>query len=196
MTANFDESSNSKPFTFFFISFKICNPKSMFLFCFFSSSLRIFSSPRIFYPARVKKLISFSSYECYSIPSLSSPSFTSLQPINGSYLKASTIVIIDYLLFLNNFIILLQVCLKIPWTPQGYMALTSILVSLNGTFSGNYFLILVTSKQSPKSIWTIWPVSRCIMILFGCLSPSPMMYPTMDITAKERTKQDLDLSHS
>jgi hypothetical protein len=78
-----------------------------------------------------------------------------------------------------------QVCLKIPLTPQGYIAFTNILVNLKGTLYGNYFLILLTSKQSPKSIWTICPVSLWIIILFGCLSPRPIIYPTIDITAKD-----------
>lgn len=75
-----------------------------------------------------------SSKECSSILLSSSPFLTNLHPIRGSYLNAYTMAMIDSLLFLSNLIIFSQVCLKIPITPQGYIALTSILVNLKGTF--------------------------------------------------------------
>ena len=49
------------------------------------------------------------------------------------------------------------------------IALVSILVNLNGIFSGNFSRVIATSKQSPKSIWRIRPVSRSNMRLDGCL---------------------------
>ena len=60
--------------------------------------------------------MSLSEKECSSIPSSEDASsfFTNLHPIKGSYRNASTIAIIDYLLFLKSFIIFSQVCLKIP----------------------------------------------------------------------------------
>lgn len=42
---------------------------------------------------------------------------------------------------------ILQVCLYIPSIPQASIALTSILVSLNGTFSGNLSLFIATSNK-------------------------------------------------
>lgn len=47
------------------------------------------------------------------------------------------------------------------------IAFTNILVNLNGTFSGNLSLFIATSKQSPKSICTIFPVYLYSIILEG-----------------------------
>ena len=52
------------------------------------------------------------------------------------------------------------------------IALVSILVSLNGIFSGNFSLIMATSKQSPKSMCSTRPVNRSNIKLDGCLQPT------------------------
>merc|ERR1719515_409446 len=57
-----------------------------------------------------------------------------------------------------------------------------------GIFSGNFSLVIATSKQSPKSIWRIFPEFRSKRRLEGCLSPRPRTYPTIDITAKDLVK--------
>ncbi len=49
------------------------------------------------------------------------------------------------------------------------MAFISILVSLNGILSGNFSLVIATSKQSPKSMWTIFPLILSNIKLDGCL---------------------------
>ena len=56
-----------------------------------------------------------------------------------------------------------------PPAPPTSMALVSIRVSLNGIFSGNFSLVMATSKQSPKSMWRILPVSLSSIRLEGCL---------------------------
>ena len=129
---------------------------------------------------------------CSRCSSLSPSSF---HPNRGSYLKASTMTRIDYLLILRIFNIFSQVCLKIPSVLHAPIALTIILVNLKGTFSGKTVLILFTSKQSPKSICTTFQVSLWIIILKGCRSPSPMMYPTIDITARLLMKHVLFFNH-
>ena len=49
------------------------------------------------------------------------------------------------------------------------MALVSMRVSRKGIFSGNFSLVMATSKQSPKSMCRIRPVRRSNMRLEGCL---------------------------
>lgn len=49
------------------------------------------------------------------------------------------------------------------------IALISILVSLKGIFSGNFSLVIATSKQSPKSICRILPLRRSNIRFEGCL---------------------------
>ena len=56
------------------------------------------------------------------------------------------------------------------------MALVSILVSLNGIFSGNFSLIMATSKQSPKSMWSTRPVNRSNIKLDGCLQQNIVQF--------------------
>ena len=68
------------------------------------------------------------------------------------------------------------------------MAFTIILVNLKGTPSGNFFLDLQTSQQSPKSMCTILPLCLSIIKLLGCLSPKPNMYPAMLVTAADFVK--------
>ena len=49
------------------------------------------------------------------------------------------------------------------------MALVSMRVSRKGIFSGNFSLVMATSKQSPKSMCRIRPVRRSNIRLEGCL---------------------------
>ena len=79
------------------------------------------------------------------------------------------------LLSRNTLIVFSQVILKLPSIPLTSSAFTSILVSLNGTFSGNLLLCMATSKQSPKSMWSSFPLVRLSIRLDGCRSPSPRM---------------------
>ena len=88
------------------------------------------------------------------------------------------------LFYLKIFITISQVNLNSPWMLGTPIAFCSILVNLKGTLYGNFYLKTATSKQSPKSIWTIFPVSLWSMMFDGCLSPKPKMYPTIDIVAK------------
>lgn len=75
---------------------------------------------------------------------------------------------------------------KFPSIPATSIALMSILVRRNGTFSGNLERLIATSKQSPKSTCITPPVTRSSIKLDGCRSPRPRMYPTIDITARDR----------
>lgn len=45
----------------------------------------------------------------------------------------------------------------------------SILVKRNGIFSGNFSLVIATSKQSPKSMCKIFPLRRSNIKFEGCL---------------------------
>ena len=56
-----------------------------------------------------------------------------------------------------------------PETTPTSMALVSMRVRRNGIFSGNFSLVMATSKQSPKSMCRILPVSRSNIRLDGCL---------------------------
>ena len=53
--------------------------------------------------------------------------------------------------------------------PLTSIALISMRVSLNGIFSGNFSLVMATSKQSPKSMCVILPLMRSNMRFDGCL---------------------------
>ena len=55
------------------------------------------------------------------------------------------------------------------------IALVSMRVSLKGIFSGNFSLVMATSKQSPKSMWRMWPVRRSNIRLEGCLCDGVMV---------------------
>ena len=112
--------------------------------------------------------------------------FKKLQLINGSYINASSTAIMLSLLSLSTFITISQVFLKLPSIPQASKAFVNIRVSLKGTFSGNFSLFWVTSQQSPKSMCTIRPVTLYNIILEGCLSPRPNIYPTIDMVANDR----------
>lgn len=74
------------------------------------------------------------------------------QLTSGSYRKTSNIAIKLSLFCLKTVITCSQVFLKLPSMPEISIALTSILVSLNGTNSGHLSRFIATSKQSPKSI--------------------------------------------
>ena len=82
----------------------------------------------------------------------------------------------------SRFLTFSHVSLYVPAMPVCPIATVIILVSLNGTISGYLDLCFVISKQSPKSICTTLPETLSNMRLEGCLSPSPRMYPAMDIT--------------
>jgi hypothetical protein len=45
---------------------------------------------------------------------------------------------------------------------------------------------MATSKQSPKSIWTTFPVLRSRSTFEGCRSPRPRIWPTILFTARDR----------
>ena len=111
-----------------------------------------------------------------------------LQFNNGSWTKASSTAIKLCLFSLMTSITLSHVYLKLPSIPLTSMAFLNILVNLNGIFSGNFSRNMATSKQSPKSMCNILPVSLCNIKLEGCLSPNPNIYPTIDITANDLVK--------
>ena len=69
-----------------------------------------------------------------------------------------------------------QVIRNVPSIPQTSIALTSIRVSRNGTFSGYLARFIATSKQSPKSTCMMLPVIRSSIRFEGWRSPSPRMY--------------------
>ena len=73
--------------------------------------------------------------------------------------------------------------LKLPSIPETSMALSIMRVSLKGTFSGNFSLFMLASKQSPKSMCSSFPEYRSSMRLDGWRSPSPNRYPTILMTA-------------
>lgn len=84
-------------------------------------------------------------------------SFVSLQLIIGSCAKVYNTPKRLSLLSRKIFITISQVTLKRPWIPGMPMAFWSIRVRRNGTFSGNFYLRTATSKQSPKSMCTMFP---------------------------------------
>ena len=66
-----------------------------------------------------------------------------------------------------TFITLSHVLWNEPSTPPTSIAFTSMRVRRKGTFSGNFSRCIVTSKQSPKSMWQMDPEMRSIMMLLG-----------------------------
>ena len=102
-------------------------------------------------------------------------SFVSLQLIIGSCAKVYSTPKRLSLLSRKIFITISQVTLKRPWIPGMPIAFWSMRVRRKGTFSGNFYLRTATSKQSPKSICTMFPEYRWSMILEGWRSPSPKM---------------------
>lgn len=70
----------------------------------------------------------------------------------GSCTKISSCAIIEVLCCLKTFITSSQVVLKSPSIPAQSNAFTIILVNLKGTFSGNEFLLIADSNESPKSM--------------------------------------------
>ena len=130
--------------------------------------------------------------------------FSRRQLMSGSCTNASSIAMTLSLLDLRTDMTPSHVLRKLPSMPLTSIARTSILVSRNGTRSGNFSLCIEASKQSPKSMCRILPLYRSNIRLLGCLSPRPKRYPTMDITASERVyvvrlsshvSEDRDLSH-
>eukprot|EP00966_Prymnesium_polylepis_P236774 5476140-Prymnesium_polylepis.2 len=66
------------------------------------------------------------------------------------------------------------------------IALTTMRVRRKGIVSGNFSRRIATSKQSPKSMCRILPECLESIRLDGWRSPSPSMWPTIDMTASER----------
>eukprot|EP00326_Haptolina_ericina_P017312 CAMPEP_0181197174 /NCGR_PEP_ID=MMETSP1096-20121128/15889_1 /TAXON_ID=156174 ORGANISM="Chrysochromulina ericina, Strain CCMP281" /NCGR_SAMPLE_ID=MMETSP1096 /ASSEMBLY_ACC=CAM_ASM_000453 /LENGTH=180 /DNA_ID=CAMNT_0023287045 /DNA_START=849 /DNA_END=1392 /DNA_ORIENTATION=- len=121
---------------------------------------------------------------------------SSLHLMSGSWMNASSIAINESWCCRRTDITRSQVERKVPSTALTSIALTSILVSRNGTVSGNFSRRIATSKQSPKSIWSIFPLCFESIKLEGCRSPNPSMWPTILIVASEREKFDRRSSHT
>lgn len=105
--------------------------------------------------------------------------------MRGSCTKASSIAITESLFIRSTLTVFSHVTLKLPSIPVTPIARVIILVSRNGTFSGNFSLCMDASKQSPKSMCSSLPEKRSSIRLEGCLSPRPRRYPTMDMTASD-----------
>mmetsp|Transcript_9780 Transcript_9780/g.19107 ORF Transcript_9780/g.19107 Transcript_9780/m.19107 type:complete len:200 (-) Transcript_9780:486-1085(-) len=111
---------------------------------------------------------------------------SSLQLMSGSYTNASSTAITLSLCVRKTLMTASHVERKFPSMPLTSIALMSMRVRRNGIFSGNFSRCMATSKQSPKSMWMILPLNWSRRRLHGCRSPSPRMYPTIDITASDR----------
>ena len=110
-------------------------------------------------------------------------SCSSAQPVSikGSWTNVARTMTRTLLLSRRSWDIVMKEERNRPSTPAVPIARAIMRVSLNGTTSARNLRFAAFSKQSPKSMWMTLPVEWSMSRFDGCLSPRPIMQPTIDV---------------